>query len=119
MLIALYRITRWLNASEPDVSILRHKGIGHGSGSPSDCHNQGRALDFSGVDGTSAGAPFDRKVLRDWGNLPVRPGVAMRLNPATDALARDLFRCVLTFGVFECECNGIGAANRWPQKAIG
>ena len=119
MLIALYRLTRWLNASEPTVNVLRHKGIGHGSGPPTDCHNQGRALDFSGVDGTSDGATFSRVVLRDWGQKPVVPGVAMRLDAAADPLAHDLFRAVHRFGTLECENNGIGLRNTWPPKNIG
>ena len=119
MVIALYRLTRWVNSSEPDISIIRHKGIGHGGNDPNDCHNQGRAMDFSGVDGTSQGASFDRKIDRDWGNKPVVPGVAMRLDPAVDKLAHDIFRKVFRFATFECECNGIGPANKWPPKEIG
>jgi hypothetical protein len=119
MVVALYRFTRWVNASEPDISVVRHKGIGHGAGPPTDCHNQGRALDFSGLDGTSSGSPFDRHVLRDWGNRPVVAGSAMRLDPAVDRLAHDLFRTAHRFGTFECESNGIGPGNRWPAKNIG
>lgn len=119
MLIVLYRLTRWVNASEPDVTIVRHKGIGHGSGSPTDCHNQGRALDFSGLDGTSLGVSFDRKIQRDWGSNAIIPGVLMRLNRATDRLSHDLFRAVYRFGTFECECNGIGTGNKWPIQEIG
>jgi hypothetical protein len=119
MVVALYRLTRWLNASEPDVTIPRHKGIGHGNGPPNDCHNQGRALDFAGVDGTSGGTPFARLVQADWGSKPVVPGVALRLNPATDPLAYTLFLTAVCFGKIECECNGIGAGNKWPPKDIG
>ncbi len=118
MLIALYRLTRWLNSSEPDISTILHKGIGHGKGPPNDCHNQGRALDFSGVQGTSGGVSFDKRVLADWGNLP-STGAAMRLDPAVDPLAYLLFRTAFRFGTYECECNGIGPANRWPPKDIG
>jgi hypothetical protein len=119
MLIALYRLTLWLNASEPDLHIIRHKGIGHGSGSPSDCHNQGRALDFSGLDGAILGTNFDRKIQRDWGDKVVLPGIVMRLDPVSDKLSHDLFRTVLRFGTFECECNGIGSGNKWPPKEVG
>jgi hypothetical protein len=119
MVVALYRFTRWMNASEPDVTVVRHKGIGHGVGGPTDCHNTGRALDFSGVDGTSGGAPFARQVLRDWGNRPAIAGSPLRLDPVADRLAHDLFRTAHRFGTFECESNGIGAGNRWPPKNIG
>ena len=119
MVVALYRLTRWINSSTPDITAIRHLGIGHGSGPPNDCHNQGRALDLSGVDGTSAGTPFQRNVKRDWGDLPGGPGVTLRLNPATDRLGHDLFRTSVRFGTLECECKGIGAANTWPPKVIG
>lgn len=119
MAVALYRLTRWLNASQPDVTVLRHKGIGHGAGPPNDCHNQGRALDFSGVDGTSGGISFDRKVLRDWGNRPAIPGTPLRLDPVGDPLAHLLFLTAWRFGGFECENNGVGPANKWPGKNIG
>ncbi|MFC3886125.1 hemopexin repeat-containing protein [Bacillus songklensis] len=119
MLICLYRLTRWVNASEPDVTIIRHMGIGHGAGPATDCHNQGRALDFSGLEGSSLGVAFARKVFHDWGNKPVISGNPMRLNPTTDPLAHDLFRTVFRFATFECECNGIGSGNKWPPKEIG
>lgn len=120
MVVALFRLTRWLNASESEVTTLRHKGIGHGNPShPNDCHNLGRALDFSGVDGSSEGVLFDRKVLRDWGSKPVVEGVAMRLDPVADRLAHDIFRTTLSFANLECESNGVGSANHWPPKTIG
>lgn len=119
MLICLYRLTQWVNASEPDVAVIRHIGIGHGSGPPTDCHNQGRALDFSGLEGTSSGVAFVRKVLNDWGNKPVISGNPMRLDPVSDPLTHDLFRSVFRFATFECECNGIGPNNKWPPKEIG
>jgi hypothetical protein len=119
MAVALYRLTRWLNASEPDVTILRHKGIGHGGGAPTDCHNQGRALDFSGADGSSQGVGFARKIKADWGDRPSLPGQPLRLDPVSDPLAHRLFLTVWRFGTFEGENNGIGANNQWPGKEIG
>jgi hypothetical protein len=118
MVVALYRLTRWLNASEPNIETITHKGIGHGSGPPDDCHNQGRALDFSGLVGSSLGAAFRKTVLGNWGSLPPN-GSALRLDPATDPLAFQLFLTAFRFGTFECECNGIGSGNKWPAKNIG
>jgi hypothetical protein len=43
----------------------------------------------------------------------------MHLDRATDRLSHDLFRTAFRFGTFECECNGIGAENKWPPKEIG
>ncbi|WP_025037870.1 hemopexin repeat-containing protein [Bradyrhizobium sp. DOA9] len=118
MVVALYRFARWVNASEPTIDMIKHLGIGHGIGPANDCHNQGRALDFSGLVGTSLGTPFNKRILTNWGNLP-STGSALRLNPATDPLAHQLFLTAFRFGTFECECNGIGAANKWPVKNVG
>jgi hypothetical protein len=119
MLVVLYRLSRWLNSSRAEVSTILHKGIGHGSGPANDCHNQGRALDFAGVQGTLDGTAFDKRVLADWGLLPAVVGSASRLDPVVDSLSNLLFRTAFCFGTFECECNGIGSANRWPPKVIG
>lgn len=118
MVVALYRLTRWLNSSEPTVDMIKHKGIGHGAGPPNDCHNQGRALDFSGTVGSSLDAAFTKDILNNWGNLAAS-GTPLRLNPLTDPLAYALFLKSFRFGTFECECNGIGTANKWPPKNIG
>jgi hypothetical protein len=66
MLMALYWLTRWLNSSAPDIAEVLHLGIGHGSGPPHDCHNQGRALDFSGLRGKVAGTSFHSSVQMHW-----------------------------------------------------
>lgn len=118
MVVALYRLTRWLNSSEPTVEKIMHLGIGHGTGPANDCHNQGRALDFAGVVGTSVGAAFTRMVQANWGSLP-NNGTPFRITKAADPLAYLLFFTAFRFGTFECECNGIGAANKWPAKDIG
>ncbi|MDM5223554.1 hemopexin repeat-containing protein [Peribacillus sp. NJ11] len=119
MLVCLYRLTQWVNASEPVIQVIRHLGIGHGNGPSTDCHNQGRALDFSGLEGTSSGVTFVRKVLQDWGNKQDISGKTLRLDPISDPLAHSLFLTVFRFGTFECECNGIGLQNKWPPKEIG
>ena len=118
MVVVLYRLVRWLNGGEPTVSAVRHLGIGHGQGAANDCHNQGRALDFSGVDGESQGTAFTRSVLKNWGNLPAN-GTPLRLDPVADPLSYELFLKAFRFGTFECECNGIGSGNSWPPKDIG
>ena len=117
MLVALYRFARWLNASAPDVSEVLHLGIGHGGGPPNDCHNQGRAFDFSGVVGSLDGTPFRFTVEADWANRPVAAS-GLRLDSA-DPTARLLFATACRFGFFECESNGIGPANHWPPPDLG
>jgi Hemopexin len=118
MLVALYRLTRWVNASKPDITVIRHLGIGAGNGPANDCHNQGRALDFSAIEGTLEGVAFVRQVKRDWGDKVVLPGVAVRLDAVADPLGNGLFRTVYRFGTFEGESNGIGVANKWPPKNV-
>lgn len=119
MLVALYRLTRWVNASA-NIEVITHKGIGHGNGPPTDCHNQGRALDFSGLKGAYLGVAFSRNVKEDWGNRVENiPGITIHLDPVVDRISHDLFRIVFRFGTFECECNGIGQTNKWPPKEIG
>jgi hypothetical protein len=119
MVVALYRFARWINSSSPDVSAVRHLGIGHGGGAANDCHNQGRALDFSGVHGASDGVAFTRNIQLHWGNLPVVAGQPLRLDPAVDPIAHLLFLLAWRFGTFECENNGIADGNKWPGKDIG
>ncbi|ROQ33464.1 hemopexin [Streptomyces sp. PanSC19] len=119
MLIALYRLTRWIDSSAPDVTELLHLGIGHGGPNLKDCHNQGRALDLSGFAGQSDGAAFTRSVKKDWGNLPRPPGVKVRISPATDALGYGLFTTAFRFATFECEATAIGPANKWPMPELG
>ncbi|MET8750369.1 hemopexin repeat-containing protein [Streptomyces sp. NPDC004667] len=118
MLIALYRLTRWINSSSPDVTELLHLGIGHGGPNPKDCHNQGRALDLSGIVGELDGVTFTRLVQRDWGDLPRTPG-KFRIDPATDPLAYGLFSTAFRCATFECEATAIGPANKWPMPEIG
>ncbi|CAL9628931.1 hemopexin repeat-containing protein [Streptomyces sp. NPDC095602] len=119
MLIALYRLTKWVNASTPDISEILHLGIGHGSGPANDCHNEGRALDFSGLRGTINGTSFHRSILTHWGSLPNATGVRVRISPSVDSLAFALFSTTFRYATFECEANGIGAANRWPMPDLG
>ncbi|MGW1680265.1 hemopexin repeat-containing protein [Saccharopolyspora sp. NPDC002376] len=119
MLIALYRLTKWINSSTPDVTELLHLGIGHGSGPPNDCHNQGRALGLSGIAGTLDGAAFRKSIRTNWGDLPTITGSNVRISPSVDALAFQLFSTAFRYATYECEANGIGSANRWPMPDLG
>ncbi|MFJ3900102.1 hemopexin repeat-containing protein [Streptomyces sp. NPDC090025] len=119
MLIVLHRLTRWINASKPDVAELLHLGIGHGGGDPKDCHNQGRAIDLSGISGTVDGTAFARSVQQHWGDLPRPAGVKVRISASADALGYGLFTTVFRFGTYECEATAIGPQNRWPMPELG
>jgi hypothetical protein len=116
MLVALERLGRWLNADRADVEAVVHMGIGHGGSNPKDCHNQGRALDLSGLVGAVDGEAFDLDVTRDWGKLPEGTMGAYRLDPSGNAIAYDLFKRAYAFGTYECECN---RGNVWPPTEIG
>lgn len=117
-LIAIYRLTRWLNGSTPNVTEIRHMGMGHGNGPANDCHNQGRAIDLAGLIGDVSGTPFSLEVQRDWGSVaPAAPG-GLKLDNA-DPTAQLLFRTAYRFGMFECEANGIGSGNTWPAPDLG
>lgn len=105
--LALVRLCQWLNSSW-GVTELYHLGInGDPSGGRTDCHGQGRAVDFAGVAGTSPedGSWFRLSVLDDWGTTATAwtpggtwpPGtganVTYRLDdPDTSWMARDFFR---------------------------
>jgi hypothetical protein len=119
MLVALHRLTRWINSSRPDIEQLHHLGIGHGTGPDNDCHNQGRALDLSGVSGTLDGTPFHRSIRTHWGNLPGAAAGVVRISPSVDDLAFALFSTAFRYGTYECEANGIGSANKWPMPDLG
>jgi hypothetical protein len=85
---------------------------------PHDCHNQGRALDFTGVRGTSQERGFTKMVLANRGRLPPN-GTPLRLDPVADPVAYQMLLTAFRFGTFECECNAIGAGNKCSPKNVG
>lgn len=58
MLVALYQLTRWANASKQDVTKFSRK-VQYGNEPLTSWHNQRCAFDFSGIDGTVDGNPFN------------------------------------------------------------
>jgi hypothetical protein len=80
--LALVRFCTWLQETY-GVSTLYHLGISGGgvdrnTGLPrTDCHGQGRAVDFVGVAGTFEEIDYGRTVLDDWSvDTPATPGRA-------------------------------------------
>lgn len=117
MVVALWRLARWANASGPDVEVITHLGIGHGGSNLDDCHNLGRAIDLAGIEGSLDGRPFALDVLRDWGSRPTTNPKSYRLSE-DDEPAWELFKRAYAFGTFECECRGVGR-DPWPPTEIG
>lgn len=113
--LALVRFCEWLSTNH-GVTELYHLGITteldqHGQ-PRTDCHGQGRAVDFVGVKiVTGDGSEVIRTVLDDWGtaSTSLTPGgswpdgtgsaVSYRLDAedAPDPDARDLFRSIYAF----------------------
>lgn len=108
--LALVRLCQWLHDTF-GVTELYHAGIdGDGSGQRTDCHGQGRAVDFVGVKGSRDGTDFFLTVNDDWGTVdtPSTPGgvwqpvgtsaTHFRLDDVEGHdLARDFFRQVYEF----------------------
>src|SRR5207237_633555 len=72
--VALYRAGSWMNENY-GVSECYHAGVNSDT-TRTDCHGQGRALDFSGVVGSMNGQSYEWFVLADWGMQPVPQGRA-------------------------------------------
>lgn len=90
--VALARLAERLATVHGAVTI-KHLGVnGDSSGARTDCHGQGRALDFAGVTGTVDGADYDVDVLRDWGrrSVPDESDPSASRLPSWPAGTRDL-----------------------------
>jgi len=74
--VAVVRFCRWLH-DQWGATELYHLGTsGDSSGRRTDCHGQGRAIDFVGVKGSREGNEYVLAVKDDWGTVdtPVTPG---------------------------------------------
>jgi hypothetical protein len=74
-LVALYKFLEMLLLRFGATEML-HAGIGSGIGPATDCHNTGRAIDFSGLRGTTSldSSPpqaYDIRVLQNWGQKKI------------------------------------------------
>ena len=119
--VALVRFCRWLKATW-GVTELYHAGAGGDpSGARTDCHGQGRALDFVGIKGTWGGTDYTLTVFDDWGRVstPSTPGGAwvpagtdsthFRLDDAPGfEFQRDIYRSIYEF-----------AAGQWQDTSSG
>jgi hypothetical protein len=123
--LALVRLCQWLKDNY-GVTELYHLGISGGgvtaSGAPrTDCHGQGRAVDFMGVSGEIDGTAFTLTVNDDWGTAEtvMTPGgawpdgtgsdVSYRLDdPAAEPFTAGFFRDVYAF-----------IASEWQDRSAG
>ena len=73
--LALVRFCQWLRDTY-GVGTLYHLGIsGDQTGARTDCHGQGRAVDFVGVAGTFEDVDYQLTVLDNWSvDTPATPG---------------------------------------------
>jgi hypothetical protein len=136
--VALVRLCQWLKSTY-GVTELYHLGAGGGGvdkdGNPrTDCHGQGRAIDFVGAKGTnpSTGADFLLTVYDDWGHVstPSTPGgawppgtgskVHFRLDDqGSDPVARDFFKTLYAFVATQYQDRTDGTGDAGPPTSIG
>lgn len=129
--LALVRFCQFLS-SQFDVTDLFHLGIGgDASGARTDCHGQGRAVDFAGVARRRGdGSDFELSVLNHWGTVSTAltpggnwppgtgAGVSYRLQ-GQGTLAEDLFRRVYEFIANEWQDRSTGPDPEGPPTSIG
>lgn len=130
--LALVRLCRWLHETF-GVTELYHLGIdGDASRARTDCHGQGRAIDFVGVKGSRDGAEYTLTVQDDWGTVdtPSTPGGAwtpagtsdthFRLDDAVGHdFERDFFRAVYDFIAGQWQDHSAGPDGPGEVSTIG
>lgn len=89
-------------------------GITHGSGNPSDVHNQGRAIDIGSVD-DGTGEVYS--VLGDWGRKPKGPPGTYRLRP--NDRGYDMFRSIYAFATQEATDTSVNSGGNGRPTTIG
>jgi len=136
--VALVRFAEWASTTY-GVHTIAHIGVnGDESGARTDCHGQGRALDFAGVAGTRDGVEYDLFVLRDWGSRSVPdaidpsgarlaqwPGgprpVSYRLesDPGADPFATEVFAEIYALAASQWQDGDDKATGAAPLSTIG
>jgi hypothetical protein len=130
--VAIIRFCRWLHATW-GVTEMYHAGVSaDDTGARTDCHGQGRALDFVGVKGTLNGADYLLTVQDDWGGVstPSTPGgvwtplgttaTHFRLDDAPGMeFQRDIFRAIYEFGAGQWQDTSSGPDPAGTPTAIG
>jgi len=110
MLLFLYKFTSWLQvtwgpANNCEIVELHTAGIGQGGTNPLDCHNTGRAFDFSGIVVKDQNGERVIRVYNDWGNKHpekfVDGQITYRLEES-DGLPYYFFRDAYNWSLFQC-----------------
>jgi hypothetical protein len=130
--LALVRLCSWLHDSY-GCTELYHLGVdGDGSGQRTDCHGQGRAIDWVGAKGVLDGTGYTLTVSDDWGTVdtPATPGgvwqpvgtnaTHFRLDDAPGhEFARDFFRALYSFVTGQWQDSSSGPDPAGPAGEIG
>ncbi len=134
--VGLVRLALFL-AANFGVTEVHHCGIS-GDTTRTDCHGNGRAIDFVGVVGTAADTPYHLTVFNDWKNRSVPnlddrskprrpdwPPVSRRLEyrlktlPGADSFARRFFADLYAWVASEYQDRSDGPGQIEPPSAIG
>jgi hypothetical protein len=130
--LALVRLCLWLHEAF-GISEMYHLGIdGDGSGQRTDCHGQGRAVDWVGAKGIRDGVELTVTVSDDWGTVdtPSTPAGSwqptgtssthFRLDHVTGhELERDFFRALYGFVTSQWQDRSSGPGPGGAASAIG
>jgi len=130
--VAVVRFCRWLH-DQWGATELYHLGTsGDASGRRTDCHGQGRAIDFVGVKGSREGNEYVLTVKDDWGTVdtPATPGGVWRPAGTSSThfrladveghdLARDFFSAAYEFIADQWQDRSARPDGLVPRSSIG